>query len=167
MRKIMFYFLALGLLSMPATSNVPTSPIGGSAAAVSVNDTELSVFALINESRLRSRLLPLEWDSEAARLARSYSARMAREDFFDHIDPDGNSVVERAERIGLRRWHSIGENLFKSIGVLDLSRTAVNGWMRSPSHRKNLLGREWSATGIGVAYGRGGRVYITQIFIGR
>jgi uncharacterized protein YkwD len=149
---------ALSIEPIPAVSRVATAPAASD---------EIEIFERVNREREKFRLQQLDWDDDAARVARSYSQRMAREGFFDHIDPDGNSVVERAERSRLRRWSMIGENLFLCTGYEGYTRLAVTGWMKSPTHRQNILDRRWTATGIGVAQGRGGRIYVTQVFLER
>ena len=40
----------------------------------------------------------------------------------------------------------------------------VDGWINSPGHRKNILG-SYNVTGIGIAHGKPGWAYFTQIFI--
>lgn len=141
----------------------PEALENGLAAAVD----EIDIFERVNRERERFRLQDLAWDDEAARLARIYSARMAREGFFDHIDPDGNSVVERADGLRLRNWSMIGENLFMCTAYPQYATLAVSGWMKSPTHRQNILDRRWTTTGIGVAKDRTGQTYITQIFLER
>jgi uncharacterized protein YkwD len=44
------------------------------------------------------------------------------------------------------------------------AREVVDGWLRSPGHRRNIEG-DFRLTGIGVATARNGMVYFTQIFI--
>lgn len=131
------------------------------------NAEEGAIFALVNQQRQKARLSALAWDESAARLARSYSRRMAREGFFDHYDPEGNSVMERADESGLKHWSRIGENLFVCDPMDRFGPFAVRGWLGSPTHRQNMLDREWSATGIGIARSRDGEIYITQVFLER
>ena len=41
------------------------------------------------------------------------------------------------------------------------------GWLTSPGHRTNLLGKQYDHTGIGVSFGRWrgySAVYVTQVF---
>ncbi len=40
---------------------------------------------------------------------------------------------------------------------------AVEGWINSKEHRKNLLGKEFTKVGIGYAQDKRGRTYFTQI----
>lgn len=126
---------------------------------------EFEIYELVNERRTKSRLMRLEWDDDIAEMARRYSAEMARGNFFSHYDRRGRSVVDRAENFGLRGWTGIGENLFFSEGYGDFSSLAVSGWLRSNTHKKNMLNPQWTATGIGIASDRAGRIYVTQVFL--
>ncbi|MBC7898485.1 MAG: CAP domain-containing protein, partial [Saprospiraceae bacterium] len=115
--------------------------------------------------RGKKRLRELSWDDRLARVARNYSKKMAREGFFGHYDPRGKTVIDRADDSGVGGWAKIGENLFMCRGIESFSDLAVRGWMRSPDHRKNILDRKWTSTGIGVAKARDGSIYITQVFL--
>jgi uncharacterized protein YkwD len=89
---------------------------------------------------------------------------MARERFFDHIDRDGNDVVQRAKYSRIRGWNRIGENLFMCSETEQFVVLSVRGWMRSPTHRENILDPGWRTTGIGIAYARNGDIYVTEVF---
>jgi uncharacterized protein YkwD len=57
-------------------------------------------------------------------------------------------------------WSNAGENV-----ALDYSAAgAVEAWIGSPGHRANIEG-QYDVTGVGVATGRNGSMYFTQIFI--
>lgn len=135
-------------------------------AASNFDDDARQILELVNAERRRKRLTELEWDNDLARMAQSYSRRMARENFFDHIDFDGKDVADRAKSAKIKGWSKIGENLFYCEGVNQLDSFAVRGWMKSPTHRQNILDQNWTTTGIGIAEANG-EVYITQIFIER
>lgn len=137
-----------------------------SSIAAQSND-EAEIYELVNLERTRSRLSPLEWDERLGKIARSYSRRMARERFFSHYDGDGNSVAERSRQAGAGHWRKIGENLFMMTTHPQVAAMSVRGWMRSASHRQNIRDRAWTATGVGVAQSRDGRIYVTQVFVRR
>jgi uncharacterized protein YkwD len=126
--------------------------------------SENEVFALVNRERSRAHLGSLAWDDRLASVARNYSRQMAREGFFDHYDPNGRTVIDRAQAARIRNWSSIGENLFFCDEHPYFAETAVRGWMKSRTHRTNMLDRGWTATGIGVATARDGSIFITQVF---
>ncbi len=127
----------------------------------------LQIYDLVNRERSRQGLTFLSWDDKLAELARQYSEQMARGAFFDHVDPNGQRVQDRAFAAGLQRWTKIGENLFHSKDVSDFSRLAVRMWMDSDSHRANILDRGYSAAGVGIATAPDGRVYVTQLYLQR
>jgi uncharacterized protein YkwD len=124
------------------------------------------ILELVNAERRKNRLTELEWDDDLARMARSYSKQMARENFFEHIDGDGRDVADRAKSAKIKGWSKIGENLFFCEGTTRFDSFAVRGWMKSPTHRQNILDRNWTTTGIGIAE-INGEIYITQVFIER
>jgi uncharacterized protein YkwD len=123
---------------------------------------ELQIFELVNRQREHERLSRLTWNDEIADVARAYSERMAREGFFDHYDPEGRTAIDRAEKV--RGWRMIGENLFVCEPVPDLAPFALRGWMASETHRTNLLDKQWTSTGIGIAQASNGDLYITELF---
>ena len=106
----------------------------------------------------------IERDDDLARVARNFSRQMARERFFSHSDRDGKTVIQRAAKVS---WSKIGENLFMCDGMDDFTAFSVRGWMRSLTHRQNILDREWTDTGIGVYRTPDDRVYVTQVFVRR
>jgi uncharacterized protein YkwD len=57
---------------------------------------------------------------------------------------------------------SFAENVAYNYGMADPVEIAVNGWINSPGHRKNLLSNT-NLCGIAV-YCLAGRYYFTQLF---
>lgn len=167
-----FFVLTSIFLFQPRVSAVSASETAEFAASSAVSfgleDDEYEIFELINQERRRKGLSALYWDDDLARMARNYSRKMARENFFSHYDSDGDSVSERATRSRVTGWRKIGENLFYAQGMSNnFQSLAVRGWMRSPSHRQNILDRAWTDSGIGIAKTRDGRIYVTQVFLKR
>ena len=141
-----------------------TTLIALSPAVRAGSADEHRIFDLINNERTKKRLSQLDWNDRLAGLARSYSKQMSKGNFFSHYDPDGKTVLDRAKNLKVS-WQKIGENLFYCSGMPDFTDFAVRGWMRSSSHRRNVLDPAWTASGIGVYEGRDGKVYVTQVFI--
>lgn len=162
----------------------------GSDPAIDRAATERYIHEYVNEERTQRGLAPLAFDTELREVARYYSARMAREDFFAHTAPNGDTLSDRYDRFGYDCRVSVGDGRFATGGenlaytyyevpvrtdegveVYDtereLARGIVEGWMNSPGHRENLLRPYWDGEGIGVyAIAEGGqlRVYATQHF---
>lgn len=128
---------------------------------------EDEIFAMVNEQRQNNNLDVLVWDAQLAEIARDYSVQMASEKFFDHFDPQGADVVVRAKKSRLKHWNKIGENLFSVEGLRDFDAFAVTNWMKSPTHRQNILDADFNTAGIGVAQSESGEIFVTQVFIRR
>jgi uncharacterized protein YkwD len=90
---------------------------------------------------------------------------MARSNSLDHRGPDGRDMAERARSMGIRGWRVLGENIAYNQGFDDPSAFAVERWMGSSKHRANILNRQFTRTGIGVARAGDGSIYFTQVFV--
>jgi uncharacterized protein YkwD len=62
-------------------------------------------------------------------------------------------------------WSAIGENIAFMKGFDNPVRTAVEKWLLSPGHKRNLLNPDWTETAIGLAVSPDGKYYFTQVFI--
>ena len=151
------------ILLLMALNNVSMSAQRVDRSSIDTGD-EARIFDLINRERERAGLEGLRLSDRLSQFARTYSRQMVRDRLFDHIDRDGNSVVERADRYHISGWSKLGENLFYCEPTDQLAGFAVRGWMQSPTHRRNILDPDWSATGIGIAVSRTGEIYITEVF---
>ena len=171
--KVLLLAIAVGLLIVSSeskvnASNQPSVKVNADLNAefnTGIEGDERRIFDFINRERERKGLGFLEWNSDLARMARNYSQQMAQGNFFSHYDPEGQSVVERAQALRIKGWSKIGENLFECRGARDFAPLSVEKWMKSPSHRENILDVEYTTSGIGVAVSRDGKVYVTQVFI--
>jgi uncharacterized protein YkwD len=122
------------------------------------------VFEAVNEVRKKRQLQPLVWHSGAAEAARSHSRAMAERGFFSHIDPRSGDPAARLNKAGVR-WRAIAENLFQQRGCPDSVQCAIDGWLNSPDHRRNLLNPGYTHTGVGITTNERGTSYYTQIFL--
>jgi uncharacterized protein YkwD len=59
----------------------------------------------------------------------------------------------------------IGENIAYMRGYDDPATLAIEKWMESTAHRKNLLGSNWKESAVGVAITADGTYYMTQVFL--
>lgn len=126
---------------------------------------EKQAFDLINKLRRESGAPALKWNSKVAELARSHSQNMALHNFFSHTGIRGGLVDQRAIDLGLDKWSSIGENIAYLRGFDEPAAYAVERWMMSTSHRRNLLDPRWRESGIGLAIRPDGTHYFTQVFM--
>jgi len=115
-----------------------------------------------NRERRERGLHTLEHDSALDAAARLHARRMLEKGFFDHEDPAGNGPADRVKRFAKRRYVIVGENIAAGF---DSTSATCRGWMRSRSHRANILRRSFTRIGAGYASGDGhyGRYYV-QVF---
>lgn len=128
-------------------------------------ELERQAFMLLNEQRTARGLQPLVWHDEVAKIARVHSQSMAENHFFSHKGIDGSMVDNRAEKLGLTTWKAIGENIAYIRGFESPAETAVDRWMKSMSHRQNLLDGRWKESAVGITVTADGTYYFTQVFL--
>ena len=115
---------------------------------------ECDMLHAINKIRLRHKLAPLLISEQAARMAREQAVDMGKRGYFSHERPKSpdqpaESFRERVRRFRLRG--STAENIATSSGyTFEASlEQALQGWLQSAGHRRNLLDPNSVSTGIG------------------
>ncbi len=120
----------------------------------------VTVHRLVNEFRRKHGLKPLTLDPILSAHAREHSADMAQIDRISHRG-FGERIKDIQKKIPYR---AAAENVAVNLGSNNPPGAAMEGWSKSSEHRKNMLGN-FSLTGIGIAQGKEGRYFFTQIFI--
>jgi uncharacterized protein YkwD len=85
---------------------------------------------------------------------------MAKKGELNHV-LDGKSPADRVKDTGYP-WAAVAENIANGHDLTPEG--AVELWMNSPPHKKNLLNKEYAEIGIGTARTDKGEVYYTQVF---
>jgi uncharacterized protein YkwD len=150
---------------LAASRDNPKSLPGQETISPGKNNQDAEIVAavhrLVNELRREQGLKPLTLDPIISDQAREHSLEMAR---------GGGSISHRGfdQRLqDVRKripYRAAAENVAVNAGHDNPAFAAVEGWSKSPEHRKNMLG-DFSLTGIAIAQGEDGRYFFTQIFI--
>ena len=130
-----------------------------------------AVLELVNKARAKPRVCgersfaaarPLAWSDALAQAALVHSRDMAARNYFDHADPNGATVAQRATRSGYR-WRAVGENIAAGQGS---ARQVVAGWLASPGHCENIMSRDFADMGAAYAINPHSamEIYWTQAF---
>ncbi|MFC7479696.1 CAP domain-containing protein [Luedemannella flava] len=138
----------------PATSKKPTSAYA---------ELEDRVLALTNAERAREGCGALRRDAKLVQAARAHSKDMAKNKYFSHTGLDKSSPGQRIERAGYHADAGWAENI--AFGYAS-PEAVMEGWMKSPDHRRNILDCGLKALGVGVGRAADGRYYWTQDFGG-
>ncbi|WP_214481790.1 CAP domain-containing protein [Bacillus sp. SM2101] len=144
--------------SKPAPQTEVKEPTTEQSSALSKFEQE--VVDLTNAERAKNGLSALKIDEELSKVARTKSADMQSNKYFDHNSPTYGSPFDMMKKFGIT-YKSAGENIAYGQKT---PQEVVNAWMNSEGHRKNILNS--SFTHIGVGYVEQGN-YWTQMFIGK
>ncbi|HEX5000674.1 MAG TPA: CAP domain-containing protein [Terriglobia bacterium] len=164
-------------------------PQGTERPEIRIPDLERRVHLLINAERQKVSLKQMQMDDRLSAIARAHSADMAKRNFFSHINPDGQDPTARGKKAGYtcRKNYGayltdgLGENIYQGNlfsrayvsgnqrwydwnSAETLASDGVKGWMASDGHRKNILEKNYTLTGVGIAVAADQRVYMTQVF---
>lgn len=129
-----------------------STPYGGN-----VLQARTATLCLINAERARRDLVRLDHDGDLALAAARHAADMVRRDYFSHRTPGGESYVDRILDTDYvespsERW-TFGENIGWGKRDDATPRALVRGWMRSTTHRGNILDPRFRNAGVAIALG--------------
>jgi uncharacterized protein YkwD len=135
---------------------VVVSPAGATAEqpAAAARALELGVLYSMNALRREHGLVPLRLSSGLGAAARQHSTEMASRGYFSHSSVNGSSFDRRVARfysMGHRHFWSVGENLLWSSPDVDAAK-ALDMWLNSPLHRKNMLTARWREVGLSAVH---------------
>ena len=132
------------------------------ASYSSLTQEESSLLSLINQERQKNNLPALEIDENLQNVARLKAQDIVDNNYFSHISPTYGSPFEMLKSYNIL-YKTASENI---AGNSDISK-ALDSWLNSESHKKNILSNIYNYTGIAVvdsiAYGK----IIVELFIGK
>ncbi len=161
------------------------------APVIEPSALEARIHELINVQRNQNGLSTLTYDSFLASIARGHSWDMVVRNFFEHENPDGLNARARGEAVGYPCKKDYGtyyteglsENLYQGYrynnywtapngtivkyewnSLEQVAEQAVNGWMNSEGHRRNIVDTHFTQEGIGVAFSTDEKIYVTENF---
>lgn len=104
----------------------------------------------VNEVRRRQGLPPFAPSPLLDRISQEHAEDMLARSYSGHRTPEGLGPSERARADGYRA--GIGENIVEQRFSAE---EALEAWMGSPGHRRNVLDRSCREMGFGLAVGEG------------
>ena len=150
-----------GPVAAPASTFGTPVPRPGAADAARTgighsDEIESAILELVNQERAKAEASPLQPDSTLRATAEGHSDDMFVRNFFSHDNPDGLSPADRIAQAHRQLIGLTGENIWlgENIDLSDPKRAAaaiMNDWMHSPGHRDNILRKEYTHLGVGVA----------------
>lgn len=126
-----------------------------------------NIVQLTNAERVKNGLNVLSENVKLDDVAMNYALEMNKFQFQSHVSPTGLGPLERVRNGGVV-FSGVGENLAWGPAT---DRDAIDAWMQSAGHRRNILDPRWTQMGAAVlegnifAWGSFPVKYYVQIFI--
>ena len=116
---------------------------------ISFNITSSDLLALTNQKRAENGLAPLTMNDQLASAADQKANHMLANNYWAHIAPDGTTPWYFIKNAGYEYLYA-GENLARGFTS---SNDVVNAWMDSPTHRENMLSKNYNDIGFAIKEG--------------
>lgn len=108
------------------------------------------IIQLTNQKRSENGLPALSTNSLLAQAAAAKGANMFSENYWAHNSPSGKTPWVFISAAGYKYVYA-GENLARDFSD---AASVINAWMNSPSHRSNLLDKNFKEIGVAVLSGK-------------
>ncbi|SNQ62879.1 CAP domain-containing protein [Candidatus Methanoperedens nitratireducens] len=137
-------------------------------SVLNIPQLEREVFDQVNKERAKSGLKSLKWNDRIASVSKNYSKTLSIQGFH-HKDIEGKDAGDRLKESKI--FYTVAsENLYMIEGLnetVNISETAVNGWLGSPAHRSPIMDRDglFSDSGVGI-YCEEKTCYAVMVFAG-
>jgi uncharacterized protein YkwD len=144
--------LVVAIAALCLGAGVAEAAVESAQTMTAQNRLESRIVSELNTLRRSRGLVPLRLSPALSAAAEGHTRSMATYGFFAHESRDGRTVMQRVRpyygRIG--GW-SVGENLLWASGSLT-SAKALEMWMGSPGHRRNMLTATWQDVGVAAVF---------------
>ena len=136
------------------------------APGLPTGEVRRAMLRQLNEYRATHGLEPLTY-SKSLELAGDEHARdMHAREFFSHENPDGERAPERAMAAGFCH-RLVGENIAYGMNSRETPQSALQAWIDSPGHDRNMRHKGYAYVGMGhysVRVGGSLHSYWVQVF---
>jgi len=139
-----YLFVAVMLVFVSKNASVLSNVLG---VATDISIPKLLI--LTNEERAKIGLPALQENPQLAAAAEKKAEDMFKKDYWSHFAPDGGSPWDFIKQSGYQ-YEYAGENLAKNFLF---SKNVVDAWMNSPTHKENIVKKEYVEVGYAVVNG--------------
>ena len=151
--------LVVGAAFVASAAAQPEAQGARAGALVTLPSLSAQVVAAVNRARLAHGRQPLTPAQGLTEAALQHTVEMGKDGYFAHDSYDGTAFWKRLQAFYPARtstcW-SVGENLVYGAPALDADQ-AVQLWLNSPEHRRNLLDPQWRQMGVAAVQVTGAR----------
>mgnify|MGYP001616152111 CR=1 FL=1 len=133
---------------------------------IAVNISSVDLLSFTNQKRAEKKLGQLYLNSQLSQAATQKANNMLAHNYWAHTSPAGATPWKFIKESGYSYIYA-GENLAR--GFSD-SKSVIDAWMASPTHRSNMLSGNYQDVGFAVAQGKLGNedtVLVVEMFGGK
>lgn len=116
---------------------------------ITANFVPVQIIAKTNEVRFKAGVGNLTENQKLSQAAQKKAEDMVSKGYWAHYAPDGKVPWDFIREAGYN-FTAAGENLARDFEGID---PMISAWFNSPSHAENLLSKNFTEIGIGVAEG--------------
>lgn len=138
-------YLIFMLVILCSVKFLNSSNVLGYATDITVD----KLYQLTNTQRLEHGLPTLTYNQELAQAAQNKANDMFAKNYWAHFGPDGETPWQFILGAGYK-YEYAGENLAKNFMF---SQAVIDAWMNSPTHRENMLRKEYQDVGFAIVNG--------------
>lgn len=121
----------------------------GDVLGYATDVTVQKLYELTNQERSKYNLNTLNYNDKLAEAAQKKAENMFAEDYWAHYGPKGETPWDFILGAGYQ-YEYAGENLAKNFLF---SNDIVDAWMASPTHKENMVRKEYTDVGFAVVNG--------------
>lgn len=140
--------------TVPTTTSAPTTD-------KTVVSNVQQVVDLVNAERAKVGLAPLKLNTSLANVAKVKAEDMRDNNYFSHNSPQYGSPFDMMKSFGIQYSYA-GENIAAGQKTPE---EVMKSWMNSPGHKANILNKNFTEIGVGLAKGGSYGTYWVQQFI--
>jgi len=141
---IVIAFFLLSALSLTSLHKAYPQVLG---IASNISPADLLTFT--NQKRQENGLPALKIDGQLTQAAEQKASHMFAHNYWAHIAPDGTTPWYFIKNSGYEYLYA-GENLARGFSTAS---DVVNAWMNSPTHRENMLSKNYDDVGFAIQTG--------------
>ncbi len=159
MRKLIKFINILSVFVFIGVAQQACADVKASSSVSNETSFQKQILYYVNQYRVKHHLSALKMSNTISTEAAKHSRDMASKAMpFGHTGYNG-----RIKRL-YRRFSQCNGGAENVAYYKADAKKLVDAWIASPGHRQNIVGN-YNLTGIGIAYGKKGWGYYTQIFL--
>ncbi len=152
---VLLLLAVLAALAVPAGAQEPGCPGADRPLGERPADARGALVCVVNAVRTAHGRVAVSPSDRLELAAQRHATDMVDRSFFEHVSPDGTTLLRRVGASGYLRGapgYELGEDIAWAEPTVS-PQGVVDAWMASPTHRDVILTGAYRGVGVGIAPG--------------